>query len=364
MGQYVLEVVLVIAAATAVLCVPRARPARRQHAPGVWRHPGTWLGVTVALFFVNQILVTAFVDQVWHGNPGPVTRYLPSGWFNLADLGSIAWALPAWSWTVLHVQAALELPFVMLAYLLVCRWCGQQVFARVLAVRWLMSASFTITFCLIELDFASPYTATDLVIRVASGIVTPLLLPTLAAGTGKPPGLVSLAFSVGALGYLVLAVYDVATLYNLGHAADWAPGAAVAGAVLALSRWLAVRGNMLRGLVVASATRSIGWFLVLFAVPSLSLRYGITFGARPIALVTGAVLVMLSLWWGWDHRHIRELGVAASVAVLAATAGYFITPGYTEARLLAAAVAFVLTGGLTCVLLDRSRETADNGAAS
>ncbi|WFR67703.1 hypothetical protein P9139_04415 [Curtobacterium flaccumfaciens] len=173
----------------------------------------------------------------------------------------------------------------------------------------------------------------------------------------------SLAFSVGALGYLVLAVYDVATLYNLGHAAGWAPGAAVAGVVLALSRRLAARSEHAQGPVVASATRSIGWFLVLFAVPSLSLRYGITFGARPTALVAGAVLVTLSLWRGWDHRHARELGVAAAIAVLAATAGYVLTPGYTEARLLAAAVAFVLAGGLTCVLLDRSHEAADKRAA-
>ncbi|WFR68008.1 hypothetical protein P9139_06550 [Curtobacterium flaccumfaciens] len=41
------------------------------------------------MFFVNQVLVTAFVDQVWHGDPAPVTRYLPPGWFDLADLGPL-----------------------------------------------------------------------------------------------------------------------------------------------------------------------------------------------------------------------------------------------------------------------------------
>ena len=354
-GELVLAALVVAAVVVAVATVPRLRPHDRQRAPSVWRHPGTWLGVTVALFLVNQVLVTAYVEQTWHGDPRPVTRYLPSGWFALADLGPLATALPAWPWTVLHVQAALELPFVLLAYLLVCRWCGATVFARVLAARWLVSAVCTATFCLIELDLANPWTPVDLVVRVASGIVTPLLVAGLAPGDTRPTGLVTLALSAGALGVLVLAVYDTATLYNTAHLPGWAPGVVAAGAVLAAARWAAARRASDPGPLVTSATRSIGWFLVLFAVPSLPLRYGITFGLRPLALVAGAVLVLLALWLGWDRRRFRALGAAAAAALVAAVGGALVTPGYPEARLLAGGVAFVLAAGAACTVVDRIR---------
>ncbi len=367
--------VIVAATVLSVVVVPRVRPSavpplaedpgRRRS--GVLRHPGTWLGVVVALFLGNQLFVVAFVEQAWHGDPGRVTRYLPPGWFDLADIGSLAAVLPAWPWTVLHVQAALELPFVMLAYLLVGRWCGPDVAARVLAVRWLVSGAFTVTFCRIELDLANPWTPIDVVVRVASGIVTPLLLGGLTAGRARPSGLVPLALSAGALGCLVLAVYDVATLYNSAHLVRWLPVVTVAGVVLTLSRWWAHRDRRPVGPVMASATRSVGWFVALFAVPSLALRYGITFGARPVALVAGAVLVGQSLWLGWDRGRLRALVAVAAIASVAAAASFLaagavVTRGFPEGRLLAAAVAFVLAGGATGVLLDRrhrARTTAD-----
>ncbi len=354
-GELVLAVLLVAAVVAAVAWVPRLRAPVRHRTGGVLRHPGTWLGVVVALFLANQVLVTAFVEQTWHGDPDPVARYLPSGWFALADLGPLATALPAWPWTVLHVQAGLELPFVLLAYLLVCRWSGEEVFARVLAARWLLSGVSTVTFCLIELDLANPWTPVDLVVRVASGIVTPLLLAQLAPGGTRPTGLVTLALSAGALGVLVLAVYDTATLYDLGHLAGWVPGAAAGGAVLAVARWVAARRSRDPAPLAASAIRSIGWFLVLFAVPSLPLRYAVTFGLRPLALAAGAVLVLTALRRGWDHRRRRALVGIAAVALVAAAAGSLATAGYPEARLLVGAVAFVLAGAALCTVLDRPR---------
>lgn len=119
---------IVTATAFAVLVVPRTTvPAR----PGTgWaRHPGSWLLAVTGLVYVNQVLFTVHVLREWDGDVSRIARHLPPGWFALADLGWLADRFPApellW-WTVLRAQALLELPLVLLAYLLVCRWCGTE----------------------------------------------------------------------------------------------------------------------------------------------------------------------------------------------------------------------------------------------
>lgn len=349
-----LAAVIIVSCAVGVLWVPRLATTSPGGKSNVLRHPGTWLGVVVAAMFVNQVLFTAFVEQVWHGDPSPVARHLPPGWFAMADLGPLADALPAWPWTVLHVQAGVELPFVMTAYLLVCRWFGSDVFSRVIAARWLMSASFTITFCLIEWDLRNPYTAVDIVIRVGAGIVTPMLLPRLSAGRPGPPRLWPFALSSAALGCLVLAVYDVATLYNLGHAGSWI--APVGGALLILlGARLWARREVAVPPVAASAARSLGWFLVLFAVPALAVRYGINFGVAPLSMVCGLTIVAVSLSRGWDRSLMPQLAVAAVVGSAGAAIGAVVARGHPEATLLAAAAGFVLSAGAACAILDRRR---------
>ncbi|GGF43217.1 hypothetical protein GCM10007298_43610 [Williamsia phyllosphaerae] len=316
------------------------------------RHPGTWLGVVVAAMFVNQALFTAFVDQVWNGDPSPVAVYLPAGWFDMADLGPVVDVLPAWPWTVLHVQAALELPFVMTAYLLVCRWFSADVFGRVVAARWLISASFTATFCLIEWDLHNPYTVVDIIIRVVAGVVTPMFLPALSAGRAGPPAVVPFAVSAAALGCVVLAVYDVATLYNLGHAISWLPLIAIAVIALLGARLWARRELPPRP-VSASAARSLGWFLVVFAVPALAVRYGVNFGLAPLSMVFGVVLVGVALWRGWNRQLLPQFAVAAIAGMVGAAVGAVVVRGHPEAVLLAAAAGFVVLAGGACAVLDR-----------
>src|SRR5947208_14253184 len=135
MGAGLLAAVIVIATAAGVL-VRGTAPERHG---GLLQYPGTWLVLITALLYVNQLLFTAYVHQVWRGDVWPIAHYLPGGWFALADLGRLADSLPALSWTVLRVQAALELPFVLLAYLMVCRWFGAEVFRRALHARWAVS---------------------------------------------------------------------------------------------------------------------------------------------------------------------------------------------------------------------------------
>ena len=355
MGEIVLAAVIVAATVVGVWWVPRGGAPERPG--GGWlRHPGTWLAAVVALFFVNQVLFTAYVDQVWHGDVSSIARYLPPGWFDLADLGGLAQHLPAWPWTVLHAQSAIELPLGLLAYVLVCRWFGAEVFRRAIHARWVVSASYTVTFCLIEWDLFSPYTVGDLVIRVISGVVTPLLLPLLSEGPAGRPPLAPFVVSVGALGCIVLAVYDTVTLYNLGHTVSWLPPVAVALIVLAAARVWA-RRPVSHGPTMASVTGALGWFLVLFFVPALPLRYGFNFGTTGVSLVAGAVIVAAAVWRGWDHRLLGRLVVAAVAGVVGAAAGYLLASGYPEARLLAAAVGFLLVGAAVCTALDRGLTT-------
>jgi uncharacterized membrane protein len=351
MGEIVLAVVIVAATVAGVWWLPRGGAPERPG--GGWRrHPGTWLAAVIGLFFVNQVLFTAYVAQARHGDTSFIARYMPPGWFDMADLGGLQFELPAWPWTVLHAQSAIELPFGMLAYLLVCRWFGAEVFRRAVQARWLLSASYTVTFCLIEWELPSPYTTGDIVIRVVSGVVTPLLLPLLSEGAAGRPRLLPFVASVGALGCIVLAVYDTVTLYNLGHTVSWLPFVAAALAVLAVARWWA-RRPVSHGPALESVAGSLGWFLLMFMVPALPLRYGFNFGVPYVSMLAGAVIVAAAVWRGWDHQRLGALAVAAVAGIVGAAAGYLLAHGYPEARLLAAGIGFLLVGLGVCAVMDQ-----------
>ena len=355
MEKVLLSTVIVLATVFSVFRLARGgapeRPGR-----GWARHPGTWLLVLVALVLVNQVLFTVYVRREWGGDVSRLSRLLPEGWFALADLGRLVDRFPApdlLPWTVLRAQSALELAFGMLLYLLVCRWFGAEVYRLAVRARWAVSASFTVTFCLIEWSLPTPYTTDDIVIRVATGVLVPLLLTRLSEGPEGPPRLVPFVVSVGALGCLVLAVYDTALLYNLGHLTGWLPAVAVATAVLAAARWSARRPVVVAGPMTSAVTSSLGWFLVLFLVPSLPLRYGVNFGTTWVSLAAGAVLVVVAVRLGWPGELLRGLVVASAAGVVGAVLGYLLAGGFHEARLLAAAAGFLLAGGAVCAVADR-----------
>ena len=106
---------------------------------------------------------------------------------------------------------------------------------------------------------------------------------------------------------------------------------------------------------MTSVARALGWFLVLFLVPALPLRYGFIFGTPYVSALAGAVIVAAAVWRGWDHALFGRLGLAALAGIIGAAVGYLLAHGYPEARLLAAGVGFLVAGVGVCAVLDRRR---------
>ncbi|KHD74855.1 hypothetical protein MB27_26365 [Actinoplanes utahensis] len=213
--------------------------------------------VTVVLF-VNQVLFTIYALRVRDGDMSYLAIYVPDGWFELADGPVMTWlaehtpAPELLAVCALRVPSLFELPLGMLAYLTVLNWLDPSLYRRLTSttVIALMSASYSITFGLIEWELHTPYTVQNLALRLLSGIVTVFALrrlgrlPSAPQGSGAPrtaAELLAFAASTAALGYLVLALYDTVLLYSMGRVGEHVPGAVAAGTVLVAARFAAAR---------------------------------------------------------------------------------------------------------------------------
>ena len=342
---------------------PTARPRRR------FGGPAAALAAVVALIYLNQVLFDVYVLRMHGGDVSFVARFLPPGWFAVADgnvpVRWLAAHVPApglLAPTVLRVQAFLELPFVLLAFATVLRWLDLGLYLRVARSRLvpLAAASYTVAFCVVEWDLRNPYTVDDIVLRLLSALAAPLLLRFVAAreGTdGRPvsvPGLVLFGVSLWALGYLVLVMYDTALLYNLARLGDRLPGAAAALAVLAAARCgaaLADRRAPAAGAAVATVADGLGRALALFFVPALAVRYGGSFGT-PLLAAGAAAAVLLRSAPAVERRGVTAAAGLAGTGA-AWTAVRLATDAYYEAALLRGATAFLLTATGVCAVADR-----------
>ncbi len=370
----------------ALALTPRVLARRPGPAPTAGRSmsPLTALGVVTALIYVNQVLFTVYVLRVHDGDPSFVARYLPSGWFDLAThhpvLRSLARHFPApelLAPSVLRVQAFLELPFVLTAFAAVVRWLDADLYRAIArsALLPLASVSCTLVFCVVEWDLRNPYTADDIAIRALSALVTPAFIAWTAArdrARARPvTALRLLVFiaSLGALGVLVLVVYDTALLYNLGRLPERAEPGLTALAALAVLRWADARlpGRPRPGPAVDFVGHAVRGWPAFFLVPALAVRYGVTFGT-PVAAAGAALLTMAAAalhavrtvlrdppgsrpgrpWWP-----AVQLGTAALVG---AGAAYVVARqavgSYYEAALLPAGVAFLVTAITVCAVTD------------
>jgi hypothetical protein len=340
----------------------RERSARRSLAV-LALHPLAQFLLVCALVYVNQVLFGAFILRAHGGSTSFIAQYIPGEWFAIGrhdpfvalaarHVGDGRWLSP----TLLRVQAFLELPFTMYAYLAIARLLGRRFYATLCKPRVLALAalSFSFTFSLVEVSLPNPYTTDDLVLRAVACLVSPMyiawisrreerqvpspsLSPPSSDASGGPTGVLGLlAFlaGAGAISYVVLALYDAFLLYNLAHLSRYASGLVLSLPIAIAASFAAPRVDA----VVARATGALGaspaldlcvsalrTFTVLFFVPSLSLRY---WGAHPTAVVCGLLVVALA-----------AIGATASALRRSrTTAGGLLRLG------LAAAVALVLGG--------------------
>ncbi|MFJ9871115.1 hypothetical protein [Streptomyces sp. NPDC101165] len=368
--------------------------------------PFVALAITTALIYVNQVLFTVYVLRVHDGDPSFVARYLPAGWFDLASrnpaLRHLAGHFPApglLAPSVLRVQAFLELPFVLLAFATVMRWLDADLYRRIArsAALPLASVSYTAVFCLVEWDLRNPYTVDDLVVRSVAAVLTPILVALCAArdrGTTRTPasvpGLLVFIGSLGALGVLVLVVYDTALLYSLGRLPERLPLALAAAVLLVSLRRVASRLEgrpARRGLTLAFLQHVLRYWLSLFFVPALAVRYGVLFGtpqlAASVALVTAATACVLAArdvlaearktvdgsFGPPDGQPppglllARRLGCAVLAGTGAACLAAWLTPrSYYEVTLLSAAAAFLVATVAVCGFADARSAIRSPGA--
>jgi hypothetical protein len=350
--------------------------------------PGAALGVVVGLIYVNQVLVSVYVSRIHGGDTSFITRYLPEGWFAVASgnpvIDAITRHFPApelLASTVLRVQAFLELPFVLLAYLTVLRWLDRGWYRRVAnsSLVWAAAVSYTMVFCAVEWELRNPYTADDIVIRIVAAIATPLLITRLArreTGLRSPvdspisaSGLVMFAVSAWALGYLVLVVYDTALLYNLAHLRGRLPAAAAALAVLLAVRLIDGRfPAYAAGTGVAVIAAGLRWSLALFFVPALAVRYGVNFGTSlPAAAAGGVILLAAAVHAGQEGLPPRRRVISVAQLSMAGAAGLtvaylavrWVSDTFYEATVLRGAVGFLIAAVLVCAATDKYLQASE-----
>ena len=280
----------------------------------LWAHPLAQLAIVCVLLLVNQIIFNVYVLRAHGGDASFLSRYLGHGWCVL-EQGTIVRALASisgnsakavgWmSFSVLRVQAFLELPFTLFAYLAVARLLSGHVYRSLtrLPVLMLASLSFTSAFSLTELALANPWTSDDLFVRGVACAVVPVYVAWTARRHAPPVddrelgafGLIVFLGGAGAIAILVLAVYDVFLLYNLGHLREEALALTLPWAVAALA---ARRAGRLRESLTPSPSLSacrtaLGVFALLFFVPSLAIRY---WSFHEVAQISGLLLVAVSL---------------------------------------------------------------------
>ncbi|WP_369248752.1 hypothetical protein [Streptomyces sp. R41] len=388
MAVKVLVDAAVLASVVAALALtPRALARLPDPVRGAGRSvsPLVALALVTGLIYVNQALFTVYVLRVHDGDVSFIAPYMPAGWFDLAThnpvLRLLARDFPApelLAPSVLRVQAFLELPFVLLAFATVARWLDPGLYRRIArsALLPLASVSYTIVFCVVEWDLRNPYTADDIAIRAVSAVLTPLLIARMAAhdsADARPLTAVRLLLfigSLGALGVLVLVVYDTALLYNLGRLPERTPLALAGVGALGVLRPAAARlpahlpGP---GPAVTLVGQAVYRWLALFFVPALAIRYGVTFGTPALAAGAGSLtLAVAGLYALRDastvqdprpyRRAFRLVAQLGGASLVGAGAAYMVarwaSGSYYEATLLLASAAFLVAAITACRLLD------------
>ncbi len=343
---------------------PVARPLVSEVAR-IALHPFAQLLLVCAILYVNQVLFGAFILRAHGGSTSFIAQYIPGDWFAIGrhdplvvfaahHVGDGRWLSP----TLLRVQAFLELPFTMFAYLAVARLLGRRVATALCrpAPLALAALSFSVTFSLVELELPNPFTHDDLVLRAVACVLVPVYVAwttkreargassaseSASSGPSGALGLLAFLAGAGAIAFIVLAVYDAFLLYNLAHLPRYASGLLLSVAIAALAHVAAPRVDAVLARAIGSSraahrpspaidvcVSALRTFTVLFFVPSLSLRY---WGAHASAVACGLLVVGLASFGGLASalRRCREADALtpAGMVRLAFAAGVALVLG-------------------------------------
>jgi len=338
---------------------PTARPRVRASSTlsSLSLHPLSQFLLVCAVVYVNQVLFGAFILRAHGGSTAFISRYIPGEWFAIGrhdplvqlaaqHVGDGRWLSP----TLLRVQAFLELPFTMFAYLAVARLLGRQLYTTLCRPLGLALASlaFSVTFSLVELSLPNPFTTDDLVLRAVACLVIPMYIAwicraeerrspategAMVAGPSGVLGLLAFLAGAGALSYVVLAFYDAFLLYNLAHLPRYASGIAISLVVAAGASFVAPRvdaalaratGARVPSPAIDVCVSALRAFTLLFFVPSLTLRY---WGAHQSAVVCGLLVVALGLASGTASALRRSHTSAGGVLRLLVAGGVALALG-------------------------------------
>lgn len=347
--------------------------------PSLLRHPWALFLITSGLCLLNQVAVNAYILVVQRGDPWFITQYVGTHYFLLdlefpgvralaAAVGpdGAKWLAPS----ILRVNAFLELPFALFAYLSIA-WLFDRGAVRFLlrsGLGALACASFTIVLMAVEVMLWNPYTPDDLAIRVVAGVATAGGLfilgrrerggPTFPTPAGRPKSLISVGIAlvgaVSAAGAL-LGLYDATLLYNLGGLGKYGYVLAFAIFVATLafpaSAWWdefveRLLGRPLRRSPAIEALTSVAATLsVIFLVPSLAVRYSLS---TPAGRAVGFACVAVAVVWGLVHA-ARAPGLdrvrwGCGLAFGAAAGGWALSTLWLNLKALPAPEPAILVG--------------------
>lgn len=305
----------VTAVCAALVGLPFAAPRPQPHAhAGLPRAALAFVALS-ALLYVNQVIFNAWMVLEHNADPAYLRQFVHSQhYFNLAPQHPpVAW-LVAWAgdgaWmapSFLRVQAALELPWALTAYLMITALLhpptARQIAAGPLGI--LAALSHTAVLCGVEVMLWNPWTEQDLALRGVGLLGAVALLrwigrePTAEA----PPSavqLISFFVGLGAASALVLGGNLVALLYNLAWLDEVAPILAAAALMLSLCLWVRGRPTPASDSALVTALHHVGArFTLTFAAPALAIRYGMTHSAAvTLAGIAAAIVIFAALLTG------------------------------------------------------------------
>ncbi|MEY3213483.1 MAG: hypothetical protein RIT28_3964 [Pseudomonadota bacterium] len=305
----------VTALCAALVGLPFAAPkAFTPSTPGLPRAALAFFAVS-GLLYVNQVIFNAWMVLEHNAAPSYLRQFVHSQhYFNLAPnhppvawlvglAGDGAWMAPSF----LRVQAVLELPWALTAYLMITALLhpptARQIAAGPLGV--FAAVSHTAVLCVVEVLLWNPWTEQDLALRVVGLVLTLILLQWIGREpvAEAPPSAVQLVnffIGLGAASALVLGGNLVALLYNLAYLDEVALIMAAATLMFGLCLWVRGRPTPATDSALVTALHHVGArFTLTFAAPALAIRYGMTHSAAvKLAGIAAALVILTALVTG------------------------------------------------------------------